>query len=391
VATPTDLPPDAETSMANYLIYGANGYTGALIAREAVARGQRPLLAGRNVTSLATLAGELGLKYRAFSLDDPAAIDAGIKDMTLVLHCAGPFSHTAKAMADACLRMKTHYLDVTGEVAVFESLAARDQEAKDAGIALMPGVGFDVVPSDCLAAHLKQRLPSATQLTLGFLSLSRLSRGTAKTMAENFHRGGLIRRDGVLTPVPAAWKTRMIDFGTGPVLAMTIPWGDVSTAYYSTRIPNIEVYMGAPRVMRLAARASRYFRRLLGSPFVQLLIKKRIDALPPGPTDDQRARSQSYLWGEAIDGAGKTVVSRIRGPEGYTLTVLTALAVVERVLSGRFSTGFQTPSMAYGPGFILGVPDVAREDEKSKHSALTGAGNMMPAGCTQGSNSPTPE
>jgi hypothetical protein len=69
----------------------------------------------------------------------------------------------------------------------------------------------------------------------------------------------------------------------------------------------------------------------------------------------------------------------------------TALAVVERVLSGRFSTGFQTPSMAYGPDFILGVPDVAREDEKSKPSALTGARNMMPAGCTQGSNSPTPE
>src|SRR5262245_60401783 len=239
--------------MPGFLIYGANGYTGALIARAAVVRGHRPVLAGRNAETLAALAAELGVEYRVFALDVPGQVAAEISGMQAVLHCAGPFAHTYSPMADACLHAGVHYLDITGEVAVFEGLVARSAAAQAAGVMLLPGVGFDVVPSDCLAAHLKRRLPSATHLALGFQSLGRVSRGTATTMAENIHRGGLVRRDGVLRRVPAAWKTRVIDFGTGPVKAITIPWGDLSTAFHSTAIPNIEVYMAAPLGMRLAA------------------------------------------------------------------------------------------------------------------------------------------
>jgi short subunit dehydrogenase-like uncharacterized protein len=228
-----------------YLIYGANGYTGELIAREAVRRGQRPVVAGRNGEAVRGLASELGLEHRVFSLDDPRAVDERLKGMTAVLHCAGPFVHTFRPIADACLRAKANYLDVTGEVDVFERLAARDAEARAAGVMLLPGVGFDVVPTDCLAAHLKRRLPSATRLLLAFHSVGGLSRGTATTMIENLHRGGLIRRNGVLTPVPAAWRTRKVDFGRGPRTVVSIPWGDVSTAYRSTGIPNIEVYTTA--------------------------------------------------------------------------------------------------------------------------------------------------
>lgn len=154
--------------MRDFIIYGANGYTGALIAREAVRRGMRPILAGRRADSIAGLAGELGLQHRAFSLDTRAKLDDAIRGNALVLHCAGPFKHTSRPMADACLRVGTHYLDITGEEQVFEMLAARDAEAKAARVVLFPGVGFDVVPSDCLAAHLKRRLPSATRLALGF-------------------------------------------------------------------------------------------------------------------------------------------------------------------------------------------------------------------------------
>jgi short subunit dehydrogenase-like uncharacterized protein len=355
--------------MPRYLIYGANGYTGALIAREAVKRGQQPILAGRNHAALGPLAAELGLQAHVFGLDDSAAIDEALRDVGLVLHCAGPFSHTARAMADGCLRLRKHYLDITGEISVFEAMAAQDAEAKAAGVMLMPGVGFDVVPSDCLAAHLKRRLSSATRLSLALMLLSRPSRGTAMTMAENLPGGGLIRRDGVLTPVPAAWKSRTIDFGTGPVTAMTIPWGDVSTAYYSTDIPNIEVYMAASRSLRVAARLSRYFGWLLGSSWVQRFLKKRIQGGSPGPTDEERARGHSFLWGEATDDAGNRVVSRLRGPEGYIFTVLTALAVVERALAGDAAPGFQTPSKAYGPDFVLGIAGVSREDESPSQPA----------------------
>src|SRR5262249_28979314 len=144
------------------------------------------------------------------------AVLEGIRGVTVVLHCAGPFSRTARPMVDACLQTGSHYLDVTGEEEVFEALAARSGEARAAGVMLLPGSGFDVVPSDCLAAHLKRRLPSATHLALGFLGGAGMSRGTLTTIVENLSAGGLVRRDGMLTHVPAAWKTRVIDFGTGP-------------------------------------------------------------------------------------------------------------------------------------------------------------------------------
>jgi short subunit dehydrogenase-like uncharacterized protein len=348
--------------MSDFLIYGANGYSGALIARLAAARGLRPILAGRNRPALESLARELGHEHRVFALDNPAVVDEGFRGMTAVLHCAGPFGNTSRPVADACLRSRIHYLDITGEAMVFESLADRDAEAKAAGVMLLPGVGFDVVPSDCLAAHLKNRLPTATHLALGFASLGSVSRGTATTMAENIHRGGLVRREGVLTRVPAAWKMRVIDFGTGPRKAITIPWGDVVTAWYSTGIPNIEVYTAASTGMRIAAKASRFLGWLMGSGPIQGLLKRRIRSGPAGPSDEERARGASFLWGEATDPSGKRVEARLRGPEGYTLTARTALAVVERVLAGDASPGFQTPSRVFGADFVLGVESVTRSD-----------------------------
>jgi len=349
--------------MSGFLIYGANGYTGSLIAHAAAARGLKPILAGRNGEHLGTLARELGLEHRTFALDSPDAVVEGIRGVRMVLHCAGPFAHTSKPMADACLRTGVHYLDITGEVGVFEALAACDQEAKATQVMLLPGVGFDVVPSDCLAAHLKRRLPSANRLALGFQTFGRVSRGTATTMVENIARGGVVRQDGILRGVPAAWKTSVIDFGAGPIKAITIPWGDVSTAFYSTGIPNIEVYTAAPLRVRVAARASRHLGWLLGSGIVQRFLKRRIQARPAGPSEEERSQGKSLVWGEAEDTAGQKVVSRLHGTEGYTMTVRSSLAVVERVLAGEVVPGFQTPSKLFGPDFVLGLEGVVREDE----------------------------
>ncbi len=349
--------------MAGYIIYGANGYTGALLARMAVSRGHRPVLAGRDAGGVGALAAELSLESRVFGLHDAAALDSGLTGASVVLHCAGPFAHTARLMADACLRKGVHYLDVTGEIGVFELIARLDRKAQTAGVMLLPGVGFDVVPSDCLALHLKQRLPTATRLALGFQTRGGISRGTLRTMAENIHGGGAVRRGGVLKSVPAGWRTRTIDFGAGPRVAMTIPWGDVSTAWYSTGIPDIEVYLASPAAQRMLTRLSRPLASLLGSRPIQNWMHRRIQAGPKGPTDEQRARGASFLWGEARDPHGLRVVSRLRGPEGYTMTALTALAVVERVLAGEFRPGFQTPAKMFGADFILGVPGIERRDD----------------------------
>lgn len=344
-----------------WLLYGASGYTGELIAREAARRGLRPVLAGRSAVAVAPLARELGLDHRVFGLDDAAAVDAGLDDIALVLHCAGPFAHTSRPMVDACLRRRAHYLDITGEIPVFEACAALGGDARHAGVMLLPGIGFDVAPSDCLAAHLKERLPSATHLALGFQVGSTISRGTATTMAQNLHRGGVVRKDGVLTPVPPGYKTRVIDFGRGPASAVTLPWGDVATAFHSTGIPNVEVYTAAPGAARVMLRAAGFVGPLLGTAPVQAILKAAILRAPRGPSADQRARARSYLWGEARD-AMRTVVSRLQTPESYALTVQTALAAVERVRAGDARPGFQTPSLAFGAEFILGIPGVKRTD-----------------------------
>jgi short subunit dehydrogenase-like uncharacterized protein len=349
--------------MSSLLLYGANGYTGRLIAREAVVRGLHPVLAGRNAAAVSELARQLGLEHRVFALDDAAATRAGLAGMTAVLHCAGPFLRTAGPMVDACLEARVHYLDITGEISVFEMLAARDTEAMAAGVLLLPGAGFDVVPSDCLAAHLHRRLPSATHLTLAFQGIGRYSRGTATTIVENLPHGGVIRRGGVLRSVPAAWQTRDIDFGAGARPAVTIPWGDVSTAYRSTGIADIDVYTAVSRRQIRMMRLSRHLGWALRSSFVQNFLKRRIQKGPPGPTDEERARGATFLWAEVTDKEGRRAASRLHGPEGYTFTMLTALAAVARVLNGDAPPGYQTPSLAYGPDFVLEIPEVERKDE----------------------------
>src|SRR5437763_343698 len=174
-----------------FLVYGANGYTGQLIAELARERGERPILAGRSEDKVRPLAERLGLPWRAFDLDHP-----DLHDVQLVLHCAGPFSATSRPMVDACLAAGAHYLDITGEVEVFESVLARDAEARGRRIVLLPGTGFDVVPSDCLAALLHRQLPSATRLELAFAPPGRSSPGPIKLAVDALPRGGLVRRGG---------------------------------------------------------------------------------------------------------------------------------------------------------------------------------------------------
>jgi short subunit dehydrogenase-like uncharacterized protein len=346
-----------------FLIYGSYGYTGDLLAREAVARGMRPILAGRDPQRLARQAAELGLQHVAFSLDDRSTMDLALTQVKLVLHCAGPFSRTAQPMADGCLRNGVHYLDITGEIAVFEALARRSAEAQAAGVMLLPGAGFDVVPSDCLAAHLKWRLPTANRLALGIRGLgSGLSRGTATTGVESIGLATWVRRDGKLVSVPSGSLTRDINYGRGMEACVAIGWGDVSTAFYSTGIPNIEVYFAFPRAMRWGLRGTRFLAPVLRSRPVQRALKAAIQRQPPGPTDEQRTRGRSLLWGEVLDPAGQRRVSRLSTPEGYTLTVLSALAIVDKVLAGQATPGFQTPSLAYGPDLVMELPGVTRED-----------------------------
>jgi len=346
------------------LIYGANGYTGELTARFAAEQERDAILAGRSAEAVRRVAERYGFEHRVFGLGDAGALRQGLEGVGAVLHCAGPFSRTSRPMIEACLEHDVHYLDISGEIVVFEAAAARDAEAKRAGVLLMPGTGFDVVPSDCLAAHLKARLPDANQLTLGFFGVGSVSHGTATTMVENLHRGGWVRRGGKLTPVASGSLVRELDFGdgSGPRRAMAIPWGDVATAYRTTGIPDIEVYVPASSGMILGARAASRLGGLIGSRAVQDFLKRRIDARPAGPTDEQRRRGKSYLCGEVKNRTGQVSRAWLETPEGYTLTALTSLEIARRVLGGEARPGFQTPAGLFGADFVLGFEGVRRRD-----------------------------
>jgi short subunit dehydrogenase-like uncharacterized protein len=350
--------------MSGLVIYGSYGYTGTLIARAAAERGLDPVLAGRERRTLESQAGRLQCEFEVASLDEPKVLDMVLDDATAVLNCAGPFSRTWEPMVEACLRTGTHYLDITGELTVFEAIHEQDDRAADAGVMLLPGVGFDVVPTDCVAAHLAERLPEADRLELAVRAENGVSRGTAKTMVEHLDAGGAVRRDGRIKDVPVAHESRTVDFGWGldGQHAVAIPWGDVSTAYHTTGIPNVTVYMQMPRTTAGAQRYAGLVTPLLSLPPVRTGLQWLVEQAMEGPDADERERGKSYVWGEARTADGDRAVTRLRGPHTYALTVETALATAGRVLDGDAPPGHRTPASAYGPDLILDVPGVERED-----------------------------
>lgn len=335
-----------------WMIYGANGYTGKLIAHEAARQGLTPVLAGRREENIRPLADALGLPWRVFELARPK-----IDGIDVILHCAGPFSKTSQPLADALLSQGKHYLDITGEIAVFESLFRRQEEAKRSGSIVIPGVGFDVVPTDCLASLLKEKLPSATRLELAMAGAGKVSPGTLKSMIEGFHKGGWIRKNGQLVNVPTVYKSKTIRFTHGTYLCSSIPWGDVSTAYHSTGIPNIIFYAQAPKHLSRVAPFLQHFKGVVGIPTVQNFLKAQVDRFVKGPSAEFLQKGHMHVWGRVEDAEGKSVEGWVDVPEGYYFTALAALRAVNKVLEGKVSPGVFTPSLAFGAGFIEEFPE----------------------------------
>ncbi|MGO1049176.1 saccharopine dehydrogenase family protein [Crossiella sp. CA198] len=341
-----------------WMVYGANGYTGTLIAELAARRGERPVLAGRAAEKVVPLAQRLGLPYRIFGLDE--RVTDHLADIDAVAHCAGPFSATAAPMVQACLDAKVHYLDITGEIDVFEQIARRSAEAEAAGIVLLPGAGFDVVPTDCLAAMLAADLPGATHLELAFAGMASASAGTLRTAVESLGQGGRARIDGKIREVSPGWRVRSVDFPGKRREVISIPWGDVSTAYRSTGIPNIVVYaaLGVPAPL---FRAQRYVQPLLRTD----LVRKGLTALAnrvSGPDEAARAGARSEVWGQVRDADGRTVSRTLIAPEGYELTADAVVRAVQRVRSGEVPGGAHTPSSALGASFVRSLTGVEVQD-----------------------------
>jgi short subunit dehydrogenase-like uncharacterized protein len=342
------------------LLYGANGYTAELILDLFLKKKIRPILAGRSHKKIEPIAQKTGLEMRIFDLNDPKSVDSGLKNVQIVLHCAGPFVFTAQQMMDGCLRNGCHYLDITGEFPVFEAAARMDSAAKTANLMFMPGVGFDVVPTDCLSLFLKNKLPDATHLRLAFAQPGgQLSRGTQKSMTNKLGDGGMIRENGKLTVVPLGHKSRQINFGEKSFLTMTIPWGDVATAFYTTKIPNIEVYSLVHPKTYAKLKWIRPFMSLLKIGFLKKIALSRVEKMPAGPDENRRENSKTWLWGQVENAKGEIIEARFQTPNGYSTTAETAVLIIEKIRNGHFKAGFQTPAAVFGENLIQEIAGVS--------------------------------
>ncbi len=346
-----------------FLLYGAYGYTGELIARYAAEYNLQPILAGRREDALKPLAAKLNMPYKVINLDKAKDLEAALQQVKLVMHAAGPYDLTAKQMIDACLKTGTSYIDLNGDMNVYAMLQGYDTQAKKAGIMIMSGVGFDVVPTDCMALYLKKLLPAATSLKLAFVMPGGgLSRGTAVTTAGQLGEPGAVRKDGKIIPVPVGQKGMYVDFGQGKkVFVMSLPWGDVFTAYLTTGIPDIECYTAVPYAVYGLLKFQFLFNFLLRTSFVRNLVKKMANKKPAGPDDATREKATCHVWGQVADSAGKIITARLSGPDAYTLTARSTLLIAQKILQGNLRAGYQTPAGVYGEDLVMEIHGVKRE------------------------------
>ncbi len=349
--------------MGKWLLYGANGYTGKLIAEHAVEKGLTPVLGGRSEEKIRPLAERLGLEYVVVGLNEKLKLTTTVSQFDLVLHAAGPFKHTAHPMIKACIVGKTHYLDITGEIDVFEYAFSHFHEAVSAGIVLMPGVGFDVIPTDCMAKYVSDKLPDADTLDIAFQTNGGMSPGTSKTMVESIEVGnGLARRYGALQALPNRINQKQVQFSHKELSTISIPWGDLVTAFHSTGIPNITTYFAMPPAQIAQMKRFSWMMGLLRLGPLRKMALAYIDRNVDGPDQNTRDSAKSYVWAKATNPAGQSAEAWLETMEAYKLTVFGALLCVERVLDSQL-TGVHTPAGAFGADLVMELPGSIRYDE----------------------------
>lgn len=342
--------------MTKLMIYGAYGYTGELMVHEAIRRGIKPVIAGRSKEKLISLKEQYTLESRAF---DTSNIIEYLDDINVVLNCAGPFVSTAPAFVEACLQKKIHYIDITGEIPVFQYCHEQDQRAKVAGVVLCPGAGFDIVPTDCLAASLKERMPDATHIDIGFNFGTRPSIGTIKTAIEGAATGGLIRRDNQLVSVPQGYRIRKVSFPNGRRWSVSFPWGDVFTAGVSTNTPNGIVYAAMPLYLGVFLRLTSFLKPIFANKTVSKMLNKLAERFfAYGPQVEALETERTEFWAEARNAKGDKVTGQMSGPNVYRLTVDTGLAIAQHCLENSNKSGYLTPSMLMGSDFFSKRPNV---------------------------------
>lgn len=297
------------------------------------------------------LAEELGLEYKVFSMTDKQdKINEAVAGQQLVMHCAGPFVLTCEPMIEACIVNKAHYLDITGEHNVLSTAYARHEEAVAAGIALIPAVGFDVVPSDMLIAKLAEAIEDPTHISVmleGGAGQS-ASKGTTKSIGHIINEGGKVREGGKLITENFQARKITMTTATGKVRKGTsFPLADVVSGYKSTGVPNITMYVG------VQGNAAYYASWLFLIPGTTWFSKKLVDWFKGDPPTMPEGARGAWFHGKATNAKGDFVYGSVNTIPGYDFTFHSAVAAIEAIANGAVADkpGAHSPASAFGSSF----------------------------------------
>ena len=313
----------------------------AVIAQQAKARGLKPLLAGATATALAAMSRELDMPFRRVSARRYVRrFRDAVSSVSVVLrYPAGPYSQTARPMLERVSPQASTIWTLTG---ICRSIrwSPRDEQAKQAGVMLLPAVGFDVVPTDCLAAHLKRRLPTATHLARSRLGAAASNAARCARRWKGWRRHLDSSRWQVDAHARHVDQTREIISGVekfGRTTAMS--WGDAVTGVLHDGDSKHSRVFAAPPWLPAACIKPRATRDGCSS-----LHRSGADA-PFGGIDAGRTCKEGVChiryvtcWGEGPND-GEGLSSRLVTPEAYDLTALTAVEAVVRVLGSPARPG----------------------------------------------------
>jgi short subunit dehydrogenase-like uncharacterized protein len=138
-------------------------------------------------------------------------------------------------------------------------------------------------------------------------------------------------------------------------MSVAVSWPDVVTAYKTTGVGDIEAFMEAPLPLRFAHRAGAMAADIVGDEALQTALTPLEMAWPEHPSAGVQSRATATVVVEALDPWGRATRFGLNTLDGYTTTMLTASAIVGRVLAGEHPPGFQTPASAYGPELVQGL------------------------------------
>jgi len=346
------------------MIYGAYGYTGMLIAEEAVRRGHKPVLAGRAQEKLVPFAKRLGLDWVVFDLQDEQRLKGIIQNFTLVFNAAGPFTHTCEPMVRACLDTKTNCVDIAGELTVLEHILSLDQQARRKDIVLIPGLGFDVIATDCMARYVAEKINDPTQLEIATVTsiTSKPSPGTIRSILDIVSKGTIARRQRQLVKIPVGLGEKRIRFIDQERTVLPVTLGDLVTAYRTTGIPDITTFVGfSEREATLYKRTQPLYRRLFSFAPLRRLVQKQTSKLARGPDEHMRRTNRSQVWVCARNKKGVERHAWLETIEAYQFTAVAGVLCVEKLLINDFH-GALTPGLAFGADLVLNIPGSTRVD-----------------------------